>query len=84
MPNRSRLRRKPSVLTLSGGTLRKLKNAVEFRIWVSPVIGDDYYYRSTSLSSLQNEKRELRKEGVSVDEPIAVVYDKKAKNIVRL
>lgn len=76
-------------LTMSGGKLSEfggIKAAKEFRIWVHPLQGDDYYYAFKTYNQAKRAydkaknatKAQLRKNGVSGFEQIlAVVADPK-------
>ena len=65
-------------LTRSGGTLKSLKDAKEFRVWVHPKKGDDYYYASPKVARAiaLGERAFSKKEGY-VEIPLAVIWDKK-------
>jgi hypothetical protein len=64
-------------LTLSGGTLRKLSDAKEFRVWVHPKSGDDFYHRFDSpTDALAFGVRAVASgKYARVELPIAVVWD---------
>jgi hypothetical protein len=81
-----------SALTLSGGRLSDFgghKAVKEYRVWVHPKRGDDFYYAisPTKVKSgggykdLLRETAKLRKSGkfVRVETPLAVVYDPRYK-----
>ena len=55
--------------------------AVEYRVWVQPHEGDDYFFRSKNFFNLLEKRAELmNKLQIGQVEPIiAVVYDKKFK-----
>lgn len=78
-----------SALTLSGGKLSEfggIKAAKEFRIWVHPVKGDDYYYtyknygaaRKAYEKAKKATKAQMKKQGIlRIEQPIAVVANPK-------
>jgi hypothetical protein len=72
----------PPAFCLSGGRLSEFGNkAVEYRVWVHPQEGDDYFFRGKNLEKLLEKQAELlRDPKYALVEPIiAVVYDKKFK-----
>lgn len=72
-------------LCLSDGRLKDYgghKKVAEYRFWVHPNVGDDFYYRSESRKTLQPIRRKLvrNKNAYPTVEPIiAVVFDEKFK-----
>ena len=72
----------PPAFCLSGGRLSEFGNkAVEYRVWVHPQEGDDYFFRSKNIEKILQRRAELLQEqSTALIEPIiAVVYDKKFK-----
>lgn len=69
-------------LTMSGGTLEKLEDAVEFRVWVHPKSEDDFYYSYKRISEARSESERMRATGefAKVETPLAVVWDNKFQN----
>lgn len=64
-------------LTLSGGRLSEfggIKAVKEFRVWVHPAKGDDYYFAFKTLTGAVKKHRSMRARS---EPPIAVVYDKR-------
>lgn len=66
-------------LTLSGGKLSEfggLKAVKEFRVWIHPGKGDDYYYAYKTLEGAVRKYRSFR---TRAEHPLAVVWDKRYK-----
>lgn len=61
-------------LTLSGGTLKKLSDAKQFRVWHHPKKGDDYYHTFSCIFEAKKHSERTKAES-----PIAVVWDKRYK-----
>lgn len=67
----------------AGGTLRNLKDAVEFRVWAHPNNGgDDRFLRYDSLPYAMAGYRYFRRndKNNTYEEPMAVIKDPKATN----
>lgn len=69
-------------LTMSGGRLKRPEDAVEFRVWVHPKDGDDFYYSYKRISEARLESERMRASGefAKVEKPLAVVWDNKFQN----
>jgi hypothetical protein len=68
-------------LTLSGGTLKHLEDAKEFRVWAYPKGGgDDYYLNFPNLEQALLAKDEMARQGDLPEEPLAVIWDKKKRS----
>lgn len=67
-------------LTLSGGRLSDFDKVKQYRIWVHPKTGDDYYYTFKNEAELKQVREQIKKDNpLYVEKPIAVVWDKKNK-----
>lgn len=64
-------------LTVAGGKLNKKEDAIEFRVWVHPDRGDDYYIAKKTYYDAMQEWRELKGTGKNVEPVLAVVWDNK-------
>jgi hypothetical protein len=64
-------------LTLSGGRLKRFADAKEYRVWVHPRSGDDFYYSFQSPLSALGYAVKAHSSGdyVRVEKPLAVVWD---------
>jgi len=63
-------------LILAGGKLSNfggMKAVKEFRVWVHPTSGDDYYYAYKTLAGAVRKHRSMKARSES---PLAVVRDK--------
>lgn len=77
-------------LTLAGGKLGQYKHysdALEYRIWIHPLGGSDFYYSFNTLKDARKRRGELmeefkkgRSEFARVEPVIAVVWDRKYHN----
>ena len=70
------------LLTLSGGLLESLDDALEFRLWLHPHGGSDRIVRSWTLRPLLRAQQEHDESGdwSLVEKPLAVVWDRVAHN----
>ena len=65
-------------LVSSGGTEKfNSKNIVEYRVWIHPKTGDDYYYRSSTFDDIVKIAKASQDEGF-VEKPLGVIKDRES------
>jgi hypothetical protein len=75
--------KKIPALCLSGGRLKDFgghRKVAEYRFWIHPNNGDDFYYRSESIQELKQKRKKLlgnKKDYALVEPVIAVVFDER-------
>lgn len=64
-------------LILSGGRLKRFSDAEEYRVWVHPKSGDDFYFVATTPLNALRIAASLKSSGKysRVEKPLAVVWD---------